>query len=48
VFGFPADRAARIAVDTLRSTRAQTVERVVLVAYDDATAAGYRALLGDG
>lgn len=40
VFGFPPDRAARIAVDTLRSTRT-SVERVRLMAFDPKT----RALL---
>lgn len=33
VFGFPADRAARIAVDTLRSTPT-SVERIRLMAFD--------------
>ncbi|EST31807.1 O-acetyl-ADP-ribose deacetylase [Streptomyces niveus] len=40
IFGFPPDRAARIAVDTLRSTRT-SVERVRLMAFDPKT----RALL---
>ncbi|WP_228122436.1 macro domain-containing protein [Saccharothrix syringae] len=37
VYGFPADRAARIAVATLRSTPT-SVERVELVAFDEETA----------
>lgn len=36
IYGFPADRAARIAVDTLRTTPAR-VELVRLVAFDGAT-----------
>jgi len=36
VYGYPADEAARIALDTLRSTRTQ-VRRVVLVAFDEGT-----------
>jgi O-acetyl-ADP-ribose deacetylase (regulator of RNase III) len=41
VYGFPADRAARIAVDTVRATPT-AVERVRLVAFDEET---YRHLL---
>jgi O-acetyl-ADP-ribose deacetylase len=40
VYGFPADEAARIALDTLRSTPTR-VRHVVLVAFDEI---GYRAL----
>lgn len=36
IFGFPPDRAARIAVDTLRSTRTD-VERIRLMAFDRET-----------
>jgi O-acetyl-ADP-ribose deacetylase (regulator of RNase III) len=36
VYGYPPDQAARIAVDTLRSTSTQ-VERVLLVAFDQGT-----------
>jgi len=36
VYGYPADEAARIVLDTLRSTRTQ-VRRVVLVAFDEGT-----------
>lgn len=35
VYGFPADRAARIAVATLRSTPTSVVERIELVAFDE-------------
>ena len=46
VFGFPPDEAAAIAVSTVRSYPASSVERVVLVAFDDATARRYEELLG--
>ncbi|WP_405793259.1 O-acetyl-ADP-ribose deacetylase [Streptomyces sp. NBC_01506] len=36
IFGFPPERAARIAVDTLRSTRTD-VERIRLMAFDEQT-----------
>ncbi len=42
VYGFPPDRAARIAVATIRSTP-PSVERIVLVAFDERT----RTLLAD-
>lgn len=45
VFGYPPDEAAAVAVDALRSAET-TVERVVLVAFDDATAERYLSLLG--
>jgi O-acetyl-ADP-ribose deacetylase (regulator of RNase III) len=48
VYGFPADRAATLAVVTLRgdaSTVAAAVDEVVLVAYDGATRARYEALV---
>lgn len=44
VYGFPADRAAAIAVATVGATDTQ-VEEVRLVAFDPATAARYRQLL---
>jgi O-acetyl-ADP-ribose deacetylase (regulator of RNase III) len=43
-YGYPPDEAASIAVRTLRSTPT-SVERVVLVAFDGATAERYRRLL---
>jgi O-acetyl-ADP-ribose deacetylase (regulator of RNase III) len=46
VFGFPADEAATIAVSTVRSHPAPGVERVVLVAFDEATARRYEERLG--
>lgn len=48
VFGFPADRAARIAVDTLRGWQAEhgTPQRIVLVGYDDEASETLRAALG--
>ena len=36
VYGFPADRAARIAVGTIRAEAAPPVKRVLLVAFGDA------------
>jgi O-acetyl-ADP-ribose deacetylase len=44
VYGFPRPEAAAIAVDTLRSTET-SVERVLLVAFDDETLALYRRRL---
>jgi len=46
IYGYPTRDAAVIAVRTLRSARTQ-VERVVLVAYDDATLGLYEQLLRD-
>ena len=46
VYGFPADRAAEIAVATLRgAATSSTVDEVVLVAFDDETAQRYELLL---
>jgi O-acetyl-ADP-ribose deacetylase len=45
VYGYPSDQAAEIAVTTLRATPT-AVERVRLVAFDRATLALYRSLLG--
>jgi O-acetyl-ADP-ribose deacetylase (regulator of RNase III) len=47
VYGYPADQAAAIAVETIRSVAATTsVELVTLVAFDDRTRALYADLLG--
>ncbi|MGI5148017.1 O-acetyl-ADP-ribose deacetylase [Plantactinospora sp. CA-294935] len=46
VYGFPADRAARIAVDTLRSTPS-AVESIRLVAFDEQTGTLLRAALDE-
>jgi O-acetyl-ADP-ribose deacetylase (regulator of RNase III) len=46
VYGFPRDAAATIAVDTVRSTPT-AVRRVLLVAFDAATAALYTERLAD-
>jgi O-acetyl-ADP-ribose deacetylase len=47
IYSFPADRAARIAVATIRAhlEEASSLERVILVAFDDATEALYRSEL---
>jgi O-acetyl-ADP-ribose deacetylase (regulator of RNase III) len=48
IYGFPADRAATLAVDTLRDAApavGDQVDEVVLVAFDAATLARYEALL---
>jgi O-acetyl-ADP-ribose deacetylase len=47
VFGYPPDEAAAVAVSTVASSPA-LVERVVLVAFDEATLATYRRLLAEG
>lgn len=47
VYGFPPDRAAAIAVRTVRETPT-AVRRVVLVAFDRGTLARYQRLLGEG
>lgn len=44
VYGYPKDAAAEVAVTTLRSTPTD-VDRVVLCAFDEGTAASYRQLL---
>jgi O-acetyl-ADP-ribose deacetylase (regulator of RNase III) len=46
IFGYPADAAARIAVDTARSTPT-AIDLVRLVAFDADTYDRYRALLAD-
>ena len=48
VYGFPADRAARIAVDAVRQWRAALPARVLLVAFDVASEEVLRTALGDG
>ena len=45
VYGYPKDEAARVAVDTLRSTPTTCIEEVTLVAFDGATRALYESLL---
>jgi O-acetyl-ADP-ribose deacetylase len=47
VYGYPLDRAARIAVETVRASEGR-VELVRLVAFDAATLRHYRELLGPG
>jgi O-acetyl-ADP-ribose deacetylase (regulator of RNase III) len=46
VFGYPADAAAEIAVATTSAADDLDLDRVVLVAFDDATLGRYQALLG--
>ena len=49
IFGFPADRAARIAVATLQSAPEGSVEEAILVAYNDHTFNLYcRSIAGAG
>lgn len=45
IFGFPADRAAQIAVRTVRSFSDPRLEKVILVAFDPETYERYRQLL---
>lgn len=45
IYGFPADRAAELAVATLRASVTPDLDEVVLVAFDDGTAARYERLL---
>ena len=45
IYGYPPEEAARIAVETVRSTPTQ-VELVRLVAFDDDTYRRYTELLG--
>jgi O-acetyl-ADP-ribose deacetylase (regulator of RNase III) len=47
VYGFPPDEAAAIAVATVRSVET-SVDKVVLVAFDDATLSLYRRELAEG
>jgi O-acetyl-ADP-ribose deacetylase (regulator of RNase III) len=46
VYGYPGPEAATIAVDTLRAAETG-VERALLVAFDDETAALYRVRLAE-
>jgi O-acetyl-ADP-ribose deacetylase (regulator of RNase III) len=47
VYRFPVPRAARIAVETVRATLAETpdIAEVIFVAFNDAAAEPYRTLL---
>jgi O-acetyl-ADP-ribose deacetylase (regulator of RNase III) len=45
IFGYPSDRAADVAVGTVRTTPA-LAERVVFVCFNEATVAAYEAALG--
>lgn len=47
IYGYPADEAAAVAIRALQETSTR-VERVQLVAFDDATLAAYERLLGAG
>lgn len=46
VFGYPADKAARIAVTTARASAAQNVREIVFCCFSDSDRALYAALLG--
>jgi O-acetyl-ADP-ribose deacetylase (regulator of RNase III) len=46
VYGFPAERAAALAVRTLRSLRSTVVREVLLVAFDRSTLGHYQRHLG--
>ncbi len=48
VYGFPSERAAGIAVRTIRSLRSAVVREVLLVAFDPTTLARYRHHMGSG
>jgi O-acetyl-ADP-ribose deacetylase (regulator of RNase III) len=48
VYGFPADRAARIAVATIRAEAAAPLERVLLVAFGGPARATLQAALEEG
>ncbi len=45
VYGYPPDRAARIAVDVVTSAQLTSIEEILLVAYDTATLERYEAEL---
>jgi O-acetyl-ADP-ribose deacetylase (regulator of RNase III) len=45
IYGFPAARAAELAVEALRASADPAVDEVVLVAFDDETARRYERLL---
>jgi O-acetyl-ADP-ribose deacetylase (regulator of RNase III) len=46
VFGYPADEAAAVAVATTTAAHDLDLDRVVLVAFDEATRRRYERLLG--
>lgn len=48
VYGFPADRAAQIAVETIRAEAKPPVERVLLVAFGETARATLQAALKEG
>ena len=48
VYGFPADRAAQIAVATIRAEAKPPVERVLLVAFGETARATLQAALKEG
>ena len=47
IYGYPVDRAAEVAVDTLRAARPAVVSTAVLVAFDERTLALYERLLAE-
>ena len=47
IYGFPPDRAAGIAVSTVRAASALELDEVVLVAFDDETARRYERLVAE-
>jgi len=46
IYGFPRERAAEIAVATVKANAAASVQRVIFSCFDDETARIYRKLLG--
>jgi O-acetyl-ADP-ribose deacetylase (regulator of RNase III) len=48
VYRFPPDRAARIAVDTVRAEADESLDKVVFACFDEPTAQLYRTLLAEG
>jgi O-acetyl-ADP-ribose deacetylase (regulator of RNase III) len=46
IYGFPAERAAPIAVETVRTASAPSLQRVIFCCFNDAAAAYYRPLIG--
>jgi O-acetyl-ADP-ribose deacetylase (regulator of RNase III) len=48
VFGYPMDRATRVAVQTCRAARPDIIRRIILVAFNDKAEAGYRAAMAEG
>lgn len=45
IYGFPPERAAPVAVETVRANAAPSIERVIFCCFNDAAAAHYRPLL---